>query len=333
MLLVWVYSYSYAKGIWHIYYNVERSEAGVRLLSVGLTGVAHDVTAQLQQDCVSLLHEGFRIAVDEICKGKYTFIGCNIVEGELSFRNYERVKDSLKNYVAKNIADFILNREEEKLIRHLIERNYNYFTQEEQEKIFDNSLKLLGNTTSLLHNFSALERRNRIITRLIDYLDTHHELVVDGFIQFRLKDYREGLAQIVDKAVDDLMMDLEYKEFIRVLRYFVNVKDSQVEEVHVIIQGANSFRIIDSGGKTINNQHLDNFAAQYVDEISYEDLLISALITISPHYVVLHNPESKGNIGMVETVKGVFEDRVMMCSSCNLCQESMANMPFIVDID
>jgi hypothetical protein len=50
---------------------------------------------------------------------------------------------------------------------------------------------------------------------------------LDGFLSFRLKEYRGRLAEVVDKAVDEYMMDMEYKEFIRVLRYFVDVQEAQ----------------------------------------------------------------------------------------------------------
>lgn len=292
----------------------------MKLLSVGLTGVSQDVTMRLQQDCCSLMHEGFRIAIDEMNRGKYTFIGCNIVEGELSFRNYERVKDSLKNYVAKIVADFILANEEKVLVSRLIERNYHYFSKEEQKIIYDNSLKLLADSSScLIQDFSAGERHKRIISRLMEYLDNHHELVVDGFVQFRLKDYRDSLAQVVDKAVDELMLDLEYQEFIRVLRYFINVQEPQVEETHVVIYGASSFRLLDAKGQSIDNQYLDSFDAQYSDEINYQDLLITALIAVSPHHVVLHNPLLKGPNELIRTIKSIFEDRVMFCSGCEMC--------------
>lgn len=291
----------------------------MKLLSVGLTGVSNDITAKLRQDCGAFLPEGFRIAVDEINKGKYTFIGCNIVEGELSFRNYERVKDSLKSYISRIVADVIMVREEKVLVRHLIEKNYGYFSVEEQNLIYDNALKMLNSAIGITDDFAPAARRNKIITKLSEYLDQHHELVVDGFIQFRLKDYRDNLAQIVDRAVDDLMLELEYKEFIRVLRYFVNVQEARVSEVHVLIKDKDSYRIIDQDGKTISNQYLETFASQYTEDINYEDLLITALITIAPQNVVLHSPHNEATKDVVETIKNIFEDRIAFCSGCEIC--------------
>ena len=116
----------------------------MKLLSVGLTGTYHDVAARFQYFSRDLLTEGFRIAVDETNKGNYTFIGYNIVEGELSFRSYERIKGLLKKHVAAIVADRIIFGEEKKIIRQLIERNYPYFSEEERNVVCQTTLELLG---------------------------------------------------------------------------------------------------------------------------------------------------------------------------------------------
>ncbi len=291
----------------------------MKLLSVGLTGTTDEIRARLQKDCVTLSQEGFCVAIDEIYRGNYTFLGCNIIEGELSFRNYERIKNLLKHYVAKILAEIIVSDEEKIIIGKIIERNYYYFNEEERSIVYNNTLKMLKDNNGLFPNFSLNERRNQILAKLLDYLDNHHELVVEGFINFRLKDYREQLIQVVDKAVDDFMMELEYKEFIRVLRYFVEVQEPKVEEVHVVMSNNGNFKILDSFGKTINNQYLENFATQGADEINYEDLLITALITIAPYNVMLHSANPPKLQDVMETIKSIFDGRVVICPGCDIC--------------
>jgi putative sporulation protein YtxC len=293
----------------------------LKILSLGLTGVPDEIRVRLQQDCCSLVQEGFRIAIDETSKGNYIFLGCNVAEGELSFRNYERIKNVLKNYVSNMLADTIVTREEKAMLRKIVKNNYRYFGDEERDIIYRNAVGLLENESGLFGDFNYTARRNRVLVKLQDYFNTHHELVVDGFIAFRLKDYREKLTQVVDKAVDEYMLDLEYKEFIRVLKYFVEVQEAQVEEIHVIIGDGESFRIRDSRGKILNHQQLENYMAKNGDDINYEDLLISALITIAPQHVMLHSGGRTS--GVMTTIQNVFEGRVVVCPGCDLCQEEI----------
>ncbi|MEG6586501.1 putative sporulation protein YtxC [Dendrosporobacter sp. 1207_IL3150] len=295
----------------------------MKLLSVGLNDTTDDVRTRLQNDCISLNKEGFRIALDEIIKGDYRFIGCNVIEGELSFRNYERIKNLLKNQVANILAELIVMHEEKKIIKRIIEQNYYYFSQLERDEIYCNAIKLLKCTDIIDPAFSYNARRDNVASKILEYLDNHHELVVEGFINFRLKDYREKLVDLVDKAVDDFMMEMEYKEFIGVLRYFVDVQETRTEEVHVVIDNSGTYKVLDNQGKAISSQYLENCTISSFSDINYEDLLITALITIAPYSIILHNDNFNGISNVVETINNVFEGRVITCNGCEFCLKSV----------
>ena len=86
------------------------------------------------------------------------------------------------------------------------------------------------------------------------------------------------------------------------LKYFVNVQSPRIDEVHVIISASRMFKILDSSGKALNNQYLEDFAVQNAEEINYEDLLVSALITIAPYKVIMHG-ENLQNHDALDTIK------------------------------
>jgi putative sporulation protein YtxC len=291
----------------------------MKLLTVGLTGVTDEIKNKLEQSCFAFAQDGFRVAIEETYKGDYTFLGCNINEGEMSFRNYERIKNMVKKYVSKILADLIMFKDEKKIVKKLVDSNYCYFNEDERQIIYNNAIKILNDTCN---DFNFATRREFVQTKINDYLDSHHELVLEGFINFRLKDYREKLSQLVDRTVDDFMMDVEYKEFIRVLKYFVDIQEPLIEQVHVVIGAENSFKILDTNGDPINNQYLENFIFQSPDEINYEDLVISSLIAIAPYSVMLHGVVNDTAQNIIDTVKNVFEGRVVMCGGCDICSKN-----------
>lgn len=292
----------------------------MKLLSIGLSGPVDEVRVRLQKDFGTLHLEEFQIAVDEYIKGHLTFFAYRVTEGELSFRNYERIKAMIKNYIARMIADVIVYTWEQDIIRKIINNTYYYFTEEERLIIRENAFKILNADELPMGSGRPSGRRNHILSKVYDYLEDHHEIIIDGFINFRLKEYRLELLDAVDKAVDDFMMDREYKEFIRLLRYFVDVQEPRVEEVHVIVQTGGIFRILDSCGKTINNQYLEGFVVENAEiELNYDDLLISALITIAPQNVTLHGPNVKDANEVINTIHSIFDGRVCICDGCELC--------------
>lgn len=293
----------------------------VKLLSVGLSGTTQEIKEKLQLDCKTLIKDGYRIAIDEINKGHYTFIGCNVVEGELSFRNYERIKNALKNHVAKMLAEVIILREEKKIVYNIVEQNYYYFAIDERRIIYENALCLLNDHHGGIEDFGFGIRCKSIVEKISEYLSSHHELVLEGFINFRLKEYRKKLAKVVDSAVDDFMIELEYKEFIRVLRYFVTIQEPQIEELHVVIINSGTYKILDSQRNLISNQKLEDFIAESDDSINYEDLLITAIITLAPYNVMVHVNDNHRTTsqGVVDIIKKIFEDRFMICDGCDFC--------------
>ena len=291
----------------------------VKLLSVGLTGTTQEMREQLQMDCKTMIQDGLCVAIDEINKGHYTFIGCNVMEGELSFRNYERIKNTVKNHVANMLTELIVLREEKKIVGKIIAAHYGYYNEMERQSIYDHAMELLSGENDVIVDFGIAARCRKILEKILEYLENHHELVLEGFINFRLKEYREKLVQTVDKAADDYVMDLEYKEFIRVLQCFIDIQEPQVEEVHVIVVESGIYKIVDAQGKIINNHNFENFLLRRDEHINHDDLLITALITIAPYHVMLHLHDHDDGVErhVVETIKKIFDGRVMICEGCD----------------
>jgi putative sporulation protein YtxC len=293
----------------------------MKLLSVGLSETSDDIREKFYHNSAILNNSGFGVAVDETNRGNYTFLGFSINDGEVSFRNYERIKNLLKRYVAITLADLIMAKEEKNLIRKIINQNYHYFSDAERDLIYTSALKMLSNANDAYTDLSYDDRRNRVLNSIMNYFDTSYELVIDGFVNFRLKDYRHSLEQIVDHAVDDFLMDIEYKQFIQVLKYFVEIQEPRLPEVHVIISSSGVYKLLDNGGQTINNQYFDTFITNNADEINYEDLLISALITIAPQTIMIHNSNKVRDQSLVETIKNIFDGHVLVCTGCDLCHQ------------
>lgn len=285
-------------------------------ISIGTEHLPQEIISRLDEEFQFLHGEGIDVEMSRQCRGNFTFFDCSVrsasPEAEARFRHY----------LASAISDVIVDRWEEHLIRRIIRGQYYYFSRDEQERILAYAGRNLttddhGQDRSLQHRLS---RKARILHRLRDYLDQNRELVVEGFVHFRLRDYLEELEDAVDRAVDDFLMEREHKEFIRLLQYFVDAQEPRVAEVHVLIAPGGSFRLVDAEGNSLQSELLEDFVAEVAEsEISHEDLLISALITLAPTRLVLHGPVPPAWEDGVGIVKGVFQERVAQCPACSLC--------------
>lgn len=269
------------------------------------------------------LSEGDHISVNlkEKPAGNITFLSCDFngtlqggrqLDGEILFRHF----------VADIISDVILNHWEKAILTEIIRESYYYFNDEEKSIIFQYTRNYIYGEKMIPGQMDRLDRKNFIIKRLVDFLGQNDSIVIDGFIRFRLKEYINDLKEAVDLAVDDFLMEREYREFIQLLKYFVEIQEPKVDVVHVLINPKGAYKLYDEKHDVISSEFLEGYFLDVIDnEINYEDLLISALITIAPNKIVFHGCTPNKPDSTLETIKNVFAGRVSQCAGCKLCQK------------
>ena len=62
---------------------------------------------------------------------------------------------------------------------------------------------------------------------ILTYLEDVPEINIIGFIRFRLATYKKMLSELVEKVIKDYRLQKEYKEFITMLRFFVNTQKNR----------------------------------------------------------------------------------------------------------
>ena len=289
-------------------------------ISIGTETCLEPLRERLSAEIRSLREEGLDIQVEEESRGHLTFFDCNLPDAPAAGEDGKGLDVLLRHTVAGALSDVIIDNWEQRLLHKLIHASYYYFNKEEQDTILNYAGRNLNSGEGDRSAEQTVSRKRAILHRVLEYLDSGRELVLEGFVTFRLKDYVEELEDAVDRAVDDFLMEKEYTEFIRLLRYFVEAQEPRIDEVHVVVFPGGGFKLQDSTGQTIHNEYLEEFVVEMVDSaVNYEDLLISSLITIAPARVRLHVPELTGRDEAVETVRSVFGERVTLCRGCDTC--------------
>lgn len=268
-----------------------------------------------------LEREGLKVNLEENPEGKFTFLSCRVSNRGLTPYDVES-RSLFIHFIADALSDLILNQWEKTLLEDIIRENYYYFSEEERKTIFEYAADYIDSAE--LGDFGIkykLSRKSKIAQKLMEFLRSNDRIVVEGFIRFRLKDYVRELQEAADKAVDDFLMEREYKEFIQLLRYFVDIQEPRVDVVHIVMQPNGVFKLYDESKKVINSDYLDGFIVDLADsEINYEDLLISALISIAPKEITFHLGKENKATTALQTIKSVFTGRVQECRGCPFCE-------------
>lgn len=231
--------------------------------------------------------------------------------------------------VTMTLADYVLDHHEEELLLKWIKQERQYFGPEAQEilgycKQLMNEEDELGSTK---HQHHGRTRRRKLLSQdLNGFLKEHPVLNIDGFLQFRISKYGAELRELIEYAMDEYLMDQQYKEFISLLRYFVYIQDSKIPEAHLMHKGGHEFLLLNEHMKPIDTEQLDtSFKVEFLDkDYNLEDLIVSTLITIAPERIYIHTREPE--LPVIHTISQIFEDRSEICEYCRLCKPILGDM-------
>lgn len=291
-------------------------------ISIGASNYIDLIKARLASELKELERRGLKFNIQENPAGKYVFLSCSVSGRGNGGYSEEDALAVFKHYIANVLSDLIMAKWQKSILVDIIRENYYYFGEEERRAIFQNALHYLdGFDSGERESIPTMRKKKIILAKLKEFLGTCNQIVIEGFIRFRLKEYIKELQEAADKAVDDFLMDREYKEFIQLLKYFVDIQDSRTDLVNVVMKPNGVFKLYDGKHRAIDSAYLEGFITDLIEsEINYEDLLISALITIAPREIVFHTGKAEVPPVTLETIKNIFSQRVGMCRGCELCR-------------
>lgn len=93
-------------------------------------------------------------------------------------------------------------------------------------------------------------------------------------------------------------------------------------EAHVLLGADGQFQVLNENGETVGDKYLEEIVLETMqNETCYDDLLISALITIAPRRLTVHCQPTQEREENMQTIKAVFGDSMRVCHNCSLCKQ------------
>lgn len=228
-----------------------------------------------------------------------------------------------KHQLAELLAEHILEDWEEKLIIKEIQRRGSKIYYADRSNILKKtrSFMMYSTANENLNNLLNFGRKNKLAYKIMDYIYNHHRLMVEGFINFCLKEYLNEIHFAVDFACEELKHEQEYSEFVKLLRYFVDSQPPRVNQVNLIMNKG-LFYLWDDKGIKIDDRYIRRYLSDIsLNDINLDDMLISILVTIAPQNIIIHETSHNCNYNeAVEIIKKVFTDRISICKGCKGCQ-------------
>lgn len=222
----------------------------------------------------------------------------------------EQEMNRFKSRLAPLVSDLITKKYEKRFMTDIINKGYTGFTREDKQHILSEAYRQND------------EQNSTLTGKLTEYLDTADKLIIDGFVNFRLAEYKKQLQGRIERAVDEFVTQREYAEFTALLKYFVEIQPTREPIVHIVAFDDGRYAVYNKGRKDITTKCMSEFfAVMNESEMNYDDLLLSTLITLAPGEIVIHNECNIKNQELYNTVHEIFGNKLTICEGCSLCGE------------
>ena len=225
----------------------------------------------------------------------------------------EKIKEIINLYVSNILYRIVIDNYRAKEMYEFLIDNYFFLKQNEILEVEDEIVRELKceEKTKNEDSIYCLNRINSMIEKIRECISEKQELNIEGFIIFRMRKLRDDIEKIIDKIVERYMVEREYKEFVKLLKYFVEIQECKIEKINIIIEENNNYIVRNGEGKDLYYEFLRELTLEQGSlDLNMEDILISGLITSAPKNITIYGKENCTNKEFLDTIENVFGDRV-----------------------
>ncbi|WP_297519211.1 putative sporulation protein YtxC [uncultured Clostridium sp.] len=269
--------------------------------------------------------------IKEILKKKDIKIGVSeFMENETHFikifcddesQNIEEVRSKVLLYIANAIYRAIIDKYRNKELLEYLTENYFFLKHEEIMEVDKKIKAVLKEEVSITseRHLQCINNITKIENIINEFIREDSFINIEGFIRFRLKPIRPIIEDIIDKVVEDYMVEKEYNEFINLLKYFVDIQDSKLDVVNIYIKEDGHYSIKDIEGKDLFKIFVNELVeSKDATNINSEDVIISGLITNAPKCIHIYGREFCIHEEFLKTITSVFRERVDFVENKNI---------------
>lgn len=246
-----------------------------------------------------------------------------IIISSNEFKHYKNIiihyrgnnDDKFIHEISCILSCLVIDELEEIFLKNILLKNYFYFDSNERKRIIEICFDIFTDD----FNECFDKKYNCLVKDFVNYLNQNSSIVLTGFINFRVKDYLMILENIVDEAVNNFIIEKEYFEFVSLLKMYVNSQISNCNMVHLVYNNQDSILLDED--KNIINISDDIFKAKYLSDITFSsnDYALNTLLTLIPKKIYIHLINNCID-EFIHTLGLIFENRVEICTDCNICK-------------
>jgi len=215
--------------------------------------------------------------------------------------------------IANVITDFIIYNYKSDIIKDVLHEKFIDFTPEE-------SVEITETVKRSLMFFDEIYGRRIIVKKITNYFLYNSTLSIEGFLRFRIKEYRRAVEMFIFEAIEELQIKKEYSDFVQLVKIYMENCPSLIDFVHVKIDSTGKYSFYDFKKSEIRLENDNQDSIEIF--LTMDDLVMNILISLAPKRILWHiNPEYP-NSKILHSLKEIFGERISVCSGCEFCLDN-----------
>lgn len=281
------------------------------------------IAARLQRETAFLQDAGIQLTTEISRSRALQFVGCQLLYAEPAFSEDES-KSLCRQYIANVLTDILVDEWQPVTLGRLLQRRYGYLSDGERADIVQKALERIAQAGSEAPLYQS-SQKSRVRETLSRYLQEQSAVNLEGFLNFRLRFYQNELEQVLRQVVDEHLGEKEDEEFVRLLQSFLQILEPKCDLAHLLLTSDAEFAILDERGDLLRSDVLETvISAEEGAPEEYEDVLISALLSIAPRQLIVHAGTFTEAPDLLLTLQRIWQRRLETCTECDLCARLLA---------
>lgn len=233
-------------------------------------------------------------------------------------------------YFARALAEIVFQSWENGFVKKILKKEYS-MNPGDIEAVLKKSWYNLNKEEQ---TYLPETRKHVLVKSILEFLDSHKRLDIEGFLNFRADQYKRELKKQIARAVNEYAIEQEHEGFVHLLKRYLGNQHTIYKTMHLVIKEQGEVTFYDDCGRNVNEECLEDnysllkdasneklFPAKKSSMELYEDFLISAILKCAPRNIVVH-ANSEQHADMIKIIDEVFEEKISYCEGCSMCRES-----------
>lgn len=215
--------------------------------------------------------------------------------------------------ISRSIAEYIVEHKEWEICEEILEQEASVLERSQRRRVMEYVQMFATGKQSKRTKIDWIAEQTKAYCRF------EKKLCVEGFIRFRLKQYRRDLRRIIQHAIDEYFIERELGVYVETLKNALSNRETKLERLHVVHLDDRNLYLYDHKWRRLFPYLVNGVALRLADrETDYADLVVGVIVSLAPRAVIVHTTQE--NYPIIYTIKKVFAKKAIVCSDCSECR-------------